>query len=175
MTNDESALRAAIRDVPDFPKTGIIFRDITTLLKDKSTFRLAVDLLVDMVGGRPADKVVAIESRGFILGSVVADRIGAGFVPVRKPGKLPWRTRQASYSLEYGTDSLAIHEDAVAPGERVLVVDDLIATGGTAQAVGELVRGLGGSVSAYAFLVELTALNGRDKLRGTEVLSLIRY
>ena len=175
MTNDESALKAAIRDVPDFPKKGIIFRDITTLLKDKRSFRLAVDRLVDLVGGRPADKVVAIESRGFILGSVVADRIGAGFVPVRKPGKLPWRTRQASYALEYGTDSLAIHEDAVGPGERILVVDDLIATGGTAQAVGELVRGLGASVSAYAFLVELTALNGRDKLRGTEVLSLIRY
>jgi adenine phosphoribosyltransferase len=175
MTNDESALKAAIRDVPDFPKKGIIFRDITTLLKDKGSFRLAVDRLVGLVAGRPADKVVAIESRGFILGSVVADRIGVGFVPVRKPGKLPWRTRQASYALEYGTDSLAIHEDAVVPGERILVVDDLIATGGTAQAVGELVRGLGGSVSAYAFLIELTALNGRDKLKGTEVLSLIRY
>ena len=175
MTSDEAVFKAAIRDVPDFPKKGIVFKDITTLLKDPRAFRLAVDRFVELIGSRPVDKVVAIESRGFILGGVVADRLGCGFVPVRKPGKLPWRTRRASYELEYGTDSLEIHEDALVAGERALIVDDVIATGGTARAVGGLARGLGASVSAYAFLVELTFLNGREKLQGSEVLSLIRY
>jgi len=169
------ALKAAIRDVPDFPKKGIVFKDITTLLKDPALFRRTVDLLTVLSGDRPVDKVVAIESRGFILGGVLASRLGAGFVPVRKPGKLPARTLRASYALEYGTDTLEIHEDALNKGERVLIVDDVIATGGTAHAVGELVDRLGAKVVAYAFLVELSFLNGRDKLAGREVLSLIRY
>jgi adenine phosphoribosyltransferase len=169
------ALKAAIRDVPDFPKTGIVFKDITTLLKDAALFRRTVDLLAVLCGDRPVDKVVAIESRGFILGGVLATRLGAGFVPVRKPGKLPAKTLSASYALEYGTDTLEIHEDALAKGERVLIVDDVIATGGTARAAGDLVDRLGAQVVAYAFLVELSFLNGREKLPGREVLSLIRY
>jgi adenine phosphoribosyltransferase len=169
------ALKAAIRDVPDFPKKGVIFKDITTLLKDPKAFRGAVDLLVALVGDLPADKVIGIESRGFILGSLVADRLGVGFVPVRKPGKLPAPARRATYDLEYGTDSVEIHEDALVPGELVLVVDDVIATGGTARAVGELVEGLKARVAGFAFLVELTFLKGTEKLRGYPVRSLIRY
>lgn len=169
------ALKAAIRDVPDFPKKGIVFKDITTLLKDPALFRRTIDLLAVLCGDRPVDKVVAIESRGFILGGVLANRLGAGFVPVRKPGKLPAKTLRASYALEYGTDTLEIHEDALKKGERVLIVDDVIATGGTAHAVGELVDRLGAKVVAFAFLVELSFLNGREKLAGREVLSLIRY
>ncbi len=169
------ALKAAIRDVPDFPKKGIVFKDITTLLKDPALFRRTVDLLAVVCGDRTVDKVVAIESRGFILGGVLASRLNAGFVPVRKPGKLPAKTLSASYELEYGADSLEIHEDALTPGDRVLIVDDVIATGGTALAVGDLVDRLGANVSAYAFLVELTFLKGREKLPGREILSLIRY
>jgi adenine phosphoribosyltransferase len=170
-----AALRATIRDVPDFPKPGIVFKDITTLLKDPAAFRRAMDLLTVLCGDRSLDRVVAVESRGFIVGSVLAHRLGAGFVPVRKPGKLPFRTVKASYELEYGSDSLEIHEDAFGRGERVLIVDDLIATGGTARAVAELVERLGGHVVAFAFLVELSFLKGREKLAGYEVLSLIRY
>ena len=168
-------LRATIRDVPDFPKPGIVFKDITTLLKDPAAFRRAVDLLTVLCGDRAFDRVAAVESRGFIFGSVLAHRLGTGFVPVRKPGKLPFRTVKASYELEYGTDSLEVHADAFARGERVLIVDDLIATGGTARAVADLVERLGGEVAAFAFLVELTFLKGREKLAGYEVLSLIRY
>ncbi len=170
-----AALKAAIRDVPDFPKPGIIFKDITTLLKDGALFREAGDLMAQLCGERKVDKVVAIESRGFILGSLLADRLGVGFVPVRKPGKLPARTVKATYALEYGTDSLEMHEDALSPGERVLIVDDVIATGGTARAVGQLTETLGATVTAYAFLVELSFLNGREKLEGYDVLSLLRY
>lgn len=168
-------LKRAVRDVPDFPKAGIVFKDITTLLGDARLFRRAADLLTAQCGHLRVEKVVAIESRGFILGSVLADRLGAAFVPVRKPGKLPWRTLRAEYALEYGTDALEIHADAVLRGESVLVVDDVIATGGTAAAVGELVHRLGGSVAAYVFLVELDFLRGRARLDGAEVLSLIRY
>ena len=168
-------LKRSIRDVPDFPKAGIVFKDITTLLGDARMFRRAADLLTAQCGHLRVDKVVAIESRGFILGSLLADRLGAAFVPVRKPGKLPWRTLRAEYALEYGTDALEIHADAVAAGESVLVVDDVIATGGTAAAVGELVRRLGGNVAAYLFLVELDFLGGRARLDGAEVLSLIHY
>ncbi len=175
MTSEIEALKAKIRDVPDFPKPGIVFKDITTLLKDPEGLRRSADLMADMVRGRDVRKVLAIESRGFILGSLVADRLGLGLVPVRKPGKLPARTRKASYALEYGTDSLEIHEDALLPGEPVLIVDDLIATGGTARAVAELAEGLGARVDAYAFLIELSFLNGREKLEGYDVLSLIRY
>jgi len=169
-----ASLKSVIRDVPDFPKPGIVFKDITTLLKNPQAFRRALDLFTVLCGDRLSDKVLAIESRGFILGSALADRLGLGFIPVRKPGKLPSRTQRREYALEYGTDCLEIHEDAITPGERVLVVDDVIATGGTARAAGELVRQVGGIVSAYAFLVELSFLNGREKL-DEEVLSLIRY
>jgi adenine phosphoribosyltransferase len=175
MTADLEALKAKIRDVPDFPKPGIVFKDITTLLKDPQGLRLSADLLTGLVRGLEFRKVLAIESRGFILGSLVADRLGKGFVPVRKPGKLPARTRRASYTLEYGTDSLEVHEDAVEQGESVLVVDDVIATGGTARAVAQLVEDLGGRVAAYAFLIELGFLKGREKLEGYLVRSLIRY
>ncbi len=168
-------LKARIRDVPDFPKKGIVFKDITTLLQSPDGFRAAASALGELVAATPVDKVVAIESRGFIFGGMLADRLGVGFVPVRKPGKLPYRTLKASYQLEYGQDSLEIHEDSLRPGERVLVVDDVIATGGTACAVGELAARMGASVSAYAFLIELTFLNGREKLKGACVLSLIRY
>jgi adenine phosphoribosyltransferase len=168
-------LKRAIRDVPDFPKPGIVFKDLSTLLADKAAFHSALDQLQELVRGRQTAKVVGIESRGFIWGGALADRLGAAFIPVRKPGKLPWRRIAASYSLEYGTDTLEMHEDAVVPGERVLVVDDLIATGGTARAVGDLVGQLGGRVAAYVFLVELTFLGGRQKLGDADVLSLIRY
>ena len=175
MTSEIDALKAKIRDVPDFPKPGIIFKDITTLLMDPEGLRRSADLMADMVRGRNVSKVLAIESRGFILGSLVADRLGLGLIPVRKPGKLPRRTRKASYALEYGTDSLEIHDDALVKGESVLIVDDVIATGGTARAVAELTEGLGARVEAYAFLIELAFLNGRAKLEGYDVLSLIRY
>ena len=167
-------LKAAIRDVPDFPKAGIVFKDITTLLKDPALYRQTIDLLADLCAGLPCDKVVAIESRGFILGGVLAERLRAGFVPVRKKGKLPAVTRRHVYDLEYGTDTVEIHEDALSPGDRALVVDDVIATGGTAQAAGKLVEALGATVSAFVFLVELTFLKGRAKLEG-DVRSLIRY
>ena len=169
-----AALKSTIRDVPDFPKKGIVFKDITTLLKDPRAFREAMDLFSDMCQRVRPDKIVAIESRGFILGSVLADRLGAGFVPIRKKGKLPSGTIAHTYDLEYGTDCVEIHEDALVPGDRALLVDDVLATGGTARAAGQLVEELGATLSATVFLVELTFLKGREKLRG-EVLSLIRY
>jgi adenine phosphoribosyltransferase len=170
-----AALKAAVRDVPDFPKPGILFKDITPVLRDGGLFRRAIDLLAVSCGDLAIDKVVAIESRGFILGGALALRLGAGFVPVRKPGKLPWKARSASYALEYGTDTLEMHEDALGPADQVLVVDDVIATGGTARAAGELVEALGARVSAYLFLVELGFLDGRAKLPKRDVRSLIRY
>lgn len=170
-----AALKARIRDVPDFPKPGVVFRDITTLLKDAAAFREMVELLAELCGGHDADTIVAVESRGFILGGALAARLGKGFVPVRKPGRLPATAVRASYSLEYGTDSLEIHADAIGKGDRALIVDDVIATGGTARAVAELVEKLGGTVALYAFLIELTFLAGREKLKGYEVRSLIRY
>lgn len=170
-----AGLKAAIRDVPDFPKPGIVFKDITTLLQEPVLFRRALDLMTVMCGDLPVDKVVAIESRGFILGGALADRLGAGFVPVRKPGKLPWKSRSARYELEYGSDTLEMHEDAVGPADRVLVVDDVIATGGTARAVADLTEALGASVSGFAFLVELGFLKGRERLPGREVRSLVRF
>ena len=168
-------LRAAIRDVPDFPKPGIVFKDITPLLMDPGLFRRSVDLLVALAGERAVDKVVAIESRGFLYGGALAHRLAAGLVPVRKAGKLPWRTLEARYALEYGTDTVAMHEDAVAHGDRVLIVDDVIATGGTARATGELVARAGAASVAFLFLVELGFLEGRKKLEGHEVRALIRY
>ena len=160
-----TALKSRIRHVPDFPKAGILFYDVTTLLRDPQGFKLSIDSLTAPFEGQGIDIVVGIESRGFILGAAVADRIRAGFVPVRKLGKLPAQTIRATYDLEYGTDSLEMHRDAIEPGQRVLIVDDLLATGGTARATAGLVSELGGNIHAMAFLIELVALNGRDKLR----------
>jgi len=168
-------LRQIIRDVPDFPKKGILFKDITTLLKDPLAFGASIDLLSQPFLGRPHDGVVGIESRGFIFASAVAYRLGKGMIPVRKPGKLPASTVKVSYALEYGTDSLEMHSDALQPGQSVIIVDDVLATGGTARAVAELVEKLGGKVEALAFLVELGFLNGREKLSGYDVLSIVRY
>jgi adenine phosphoribosyltransferase len=173
MNMDE--LKARIRQVPDFPKAGILFYDITTLLQDAAGFHAAVDSLATPFKEQGVDLVVGIESRGFILGAAVADRLGTGFSPVRKPGKLPFRTVSASYSLEYGTDSLEIHDDAVRRGQRVLIVDDLLATGGTASAACKLVKRLGGEVWALAFLIELGALNGRQKLDGERIQAALKY
>jgi adenine phosphoribosyltransferase len=168
-------LRAKIRSVPDFPKAGILFYDITTLLQDPSGFRDAIDSLSAPFKGEGIDLVVGVESRGFIFGSAVADRVGAGFSPVRKPGKLPSTTVKATYDLEYGTDSLEIHDDSIRAGQRVLIVDDLLATGGTARATSDLVRRLGGEVHALAFLIELVGLNGREKLEGERLHTVLKY
>ena len=169
------SLKQRIRHVPDFPKPGILFYDITTLLQDRDGFRMAVDEMARPHAHAGVDVVVGIESRGFIFGSAVADRLKSGFAPVRKPGKLPSQTRTASYSLEYGTDSLEIHDDAVKKGQRVLIVDDLLATGGTAAATVGLVRGLGADVVGVQFLIELVALNGRDRLQGEHVAAVLQY
>ena len=169
------ALKARIRHVPDFPKPGILFYDITTLLKEPGGFRDAIDALAAPFEGERVDVVAGVESRGFIFGAALADRLGAGFVPVRKKGKLPAATVQVSYELEYGSDTLELHADAVKAGQRVLVVDDLLATGGTARATAALVRKLGGEVLALAFLVELTFLDGRAKLEGERVVSVLQY
>ena len=169
------ALKELIRHVPDFPKPGILFYDITTLLRDGAGFKQAVACLVEPYRQTTIDIVVGIESRGFILGAAVADRLGVGFVPVRKPGKLPWQTVKASYDLEYGTDALEMHHDAIGTGARVLIVDDLLATGGTAAATVELVKRSGGAVVGLAFLIELEELNGRVRLGQEDVFSALRY
>jgi adenine phosphoribosyltransferase len=169
------ALRSKIRSVPDFPKAGILFYDITTLLRDREGFKMTIEALAQPFDGRKIDLVVGVESRGFILGGAVADRLGAGFAPVRKKGKLPSRTVQETYALEYGTDCLEIHADAVESGQRVLIVDDVLATGGTAAATTALVRKLGGDVQALAFLVELEFLNGRSKVPNETVYSVLKY
>src|SRR3979490_1970640 len=174
MTNMDY-LKARIRHVPDFPKAGILFYDITTLMQDPAGFRSAIDSLAMPFEGKGIDLVVGIESRGFIFGAVVADRIGAGFTPVRKPGKLPSKTVRATYDLEYGRASLEMHADAVSHGQRVLIVDDLLATGGTARATTDLVKGLGGQVHALAFLIELVALNGRAKIVGEQIHAVLQY
>jgi adenine phosphoribosyltransferase len=168
-------LKSKIRSVPDFPKAGILFYDITTLLGDPTGFRDAIESLVSPFEARGIDIVVGIESRGFIFGSAVADRLGAGFVPVRKPGKLPSHTVRETYALEYGTDTLEMHNDAIRHGQRVLIVDDLLATGGTARATTDLVTRLGGHVAALAFLIELVGLNGRDRLPGEEIHTVLKY
>jgi adenine phosphoribosyltransferase len=167
--------RTLIREVPDFPKPGILFYDITTLLKNSQAFGRIVDDLTARYQRQRITKVVGIESRGFILGGSLAGRLGAGFVPVRKPGKLPADIYEVKYNLEYGTNSLAVHRDAIDMGERVLIVDDLLATGGTAAATVHLVRQLGGEIAGLDFLVELKSLRGRDKLAGYEVHSTIVY
>lgn len=168
-------LKPYIRNIPDFPKAGILFRDITTLLKDKKPFKKSVDLLADKFKHKKIGCVVAVEARGFILGGAVAHRLNTGFVPVRKKGKLPFKTRSATYELEYGTDTLEMHQDAFSAGARVLIVDDLLATGGTVKAVTDLVKQMRGKIVGIAFLIELTDLKGRDKLKGYPVFSLIRY
>lgn len=170
-----SALKDRIRHVPDFPKPGILFYDITTLLREPEGFRDAVDALVEPFRDARIDLVVGIESRGFILGAAVADRLDAGFVPVRKIGKLPSATVRVTYDLEYGSDSLEIHEDAVRRGQRVLVVDDLLATGGTAAATVDLIGRTGGVVNAVAVLIELTDLGGRAKLDGHDLHAVLQY
>ena len=169
------ALKAMIRHVPDFPKPGITFFDITTLLRDREGFARAVESLANPYQGQAVDYVVGIESRGFIFGGAVADRLRAGFVPVRKIGKLPARTLRVTYDLEYGSDSLEIHEDAIEQGQRVLIVDDLLATGGTARATVDLVRQTGGEVLGMAFLIELEALNGRSRLQDEAVFAVLKY
>ena len=168
-------LKQRIRHVPDFPKPGILFYDVTTLLGDRDGFHMALDAMAAPHQDADVDVVVGIESRGFIFGSALADRLGAGFAPVRKLGKLPWKTRRASYALEYGTDSLEIHDDAVKPGQRALIVDDLLATGGTAAATVNLVRGIGGDIVGVQFLIELLALNGRERLAGENVQAVLAY
>ena len=168
-------LKQLIRHVPDYPKAGILFYDITTLLRDKNGFRKAVAALADSQDGGSIDVIVGIESRGFILGAPVADRLGTGFVPVRKPGKLPGETVSASYELEYGSDALEIHDGAVEQGQRVLIVDDLLATGGTARATKDLIGKTGGVVVGFAFLIELTELKGRDRLGETPIFTALTY
>ena len=172
---DRVDLRRFIRDVPDFPKKGIVFKDITPLLQDSQALRHALDTLAERFKGRVISKVIGIESRGYIFAPAIALSLGAGFVPVRKPGKLPWKTASQEYSLEYGTDRLEIHVDALRPGENVLIVDDLLATGGTASATRKLAERLEARVVGAGFLVELTFLGGRSRLPGIDVVSLIAF
>ena len=168
-------LKDLIRHVPDYPKPGILFYDITTLLKDPEGFRRALDAMVEPYGDKAVDVVVGIESRGFIFGAAVADRLGCAFVPVRKPGKLPGDTVTATYDLEYGTDSLEIHRDAIGVGQQTLIVDDLLATGGTASATVGLVKQCGAEVVGVSLLIELDELNGRSKLEGEEITTVLHY
>ena len=168
-------LRRYIRDVPDFPRKGIVFKDITPLLKDKEALQYALTTLARRFSDQGISKVVGIESRGYIFAPAIALSLGAGFVPVRKPGKLPWKTVAEEYALEYGTDRLEIHLDAILPGERVLIVDDLLATGGTASATRRLIERLEGNVVGAGFLVELSFLEGRARLPGIDIVSLIEY
>jgi len=168
-------LKAAIREIPDWPKKGILFYDITTLLKDGARFREAVDALIAPYRDKKIDAVVGVEARGFIFAPTVAYALGVGFVPVRKPGKLPSATYRATYQLEYGTDCLEIHQDAIQPGQSTLVVDDLLATGGTAKTVASLIERMGAKVAGLSFVVELGFLNGRAKLAGYDVTSILKY
>ncbi len=168
-------LKQMIRHVPDFPKPGILFYDITTLLQDRDGFRDTIDALTRPFAGQGITHIVAIESRGFILGAAVASRLGAGFIPIRKPGKLPSNTVKESYALEYGTDCLEMHSDAIQSAHRVLIVDDVLATGGTARAAANLVKQVGGTLHGLAFLLELTFLPGRAKLEGENVYAVLKY
>jgi adenine phosphoribosyltransferase len=169
------SLRAAVRDVVGFPKPGIVFKDITPILADANLFRCSISLLCETAGGAKIDKVVGIDARGFIFAAAVADRLGAGFVPVRKSGKLPWKTHRSAYELEYGEAVIELHQDAVQPGETILVVDDLLATGGTAAAALALLGGLGAEVLGISVLIELAFLNGRKKLAPHPVHTIITY
>ncbi|MCA1691958.1 MAG: adenine phosphoribosyltransferase [Acidimicrobiales bacterium] len=172
---DTHWLRERIRDIPDFPKPGVVFKDITPLLADAEALRLTVDTIADHFSQRPVHKVVGVEARGFIIAAPVAYCYGAGFVPVRKTGKLPWRIEREEYELEYGNDLLEIHQDAVGPGDQVLIVDDVLATGGTAAATCRLVERLGATVAGLGFVIELSFLNGRSKLEGRDILSLLTF
>ena len=175
MSRDARWLEEHIRDIPDFPKPGVVFKDITPLLADVDAFRFTIDAIADHFAGQTVDKVLGVEARGFIPAAPVAYRFGAGFVPVRKAGKLPWEVEKEEYVLEYGTDLLEIHRDAVSPGERVLVVDDVLATGGTAEATLRLAEKLGAEVVGLGFIVELAFLGGRERVKGYDVLSLLTY
>jgi adenine phosphoribosyltransferase len=175
MSDDIASIRGAIRDIPDFPKPGVIFKDITPLLANGALFRRTIDIIAERYQGQNIDTVLGIESRGFIVGSALACTLGAGFSVVRKPGKLPYQTHSASYELEYGADKLEIHIDGIAPNARVVIADDLIATGGTAAATAALVTKLGGTVVECAFVIELSFLNGRQKLKPHSVFSLLQY
>jgi len=175
MENEIAEIRKAIRNIPNFPKAGVVFKDITPLLSDGSLFRRTVDLLAQRYQSQKVDTVLGIESRGFIIGAALAYKLGAGFCIVRKPGKLPYQTHSARYELEYGSDTLEVHRDALSPGARVLIADDLIATGGTAGAAAALVSRLGGEVVECAFVIELSFLNGRERLRPYAVFSLLQY
>lgn len=173
MTTDQSFLLDLLRDVPDFPEPGVIFKDITPLLADGEAFRTAVDQMADPYAGSGVDHVVGVEARGFLFAAPIAYRLGAGCIPLRKPGKLPYETVDHTYELEYGTDTLSAHVDAVHPGDRVIIVDDVLATGGTARAACDLVTGLGGEIVGCRFLVELGFLRGRERLEAEPVSSLL--
>lgn len=164
-----------IRNIPDFPKPGILFRDITTLLNNKKAFKDAINALADKYKNKKIDAIVAVEARGFILGGALAHKLNAAFVPVRKKGKLPWKTNSVTYELEYGADTLEMHHDSLKPNDKVLIVDDLLATGGTVQAVTNLIKQLGAKITGIAFLIELTDLKGKEKLAGYPIFSLIKY
>lgn len=168
-------LKSVIREVPDFPKPGISFKDITTLVKNGAALRQVIDEFADHFKAKHPDVIIGAESRGFILGAPLAYQLGCGFVPVRKPGKLPAAVTKASYALEYGEDSLEIHLDAIQPGQKVLIIDDLLATGGTMSATAQLVKQLKGEILGFAFIIELDVLKGRDKLAGYDILSLVHY
>ena len=173
--HDLSAIKSAIRDVPDFPKPGILFKDITPVLGSGDLFRSVIDHMIESLEGQKIDKVAGIDARGFIFGAAIADRLGIGFVPIRKKGKLPWQTIESSYSLEYGEATVQVHKDAVTEGEKVILVDDLLATGGTAAAAVKLLSDLGADLVDVIFFIELAALEGRSKLGATSVTSLITY
>ncbi len=174
MKND-ALLEKSIRNIPDFPKEGILFRDVTTLIQNKSAFKKSIDLLAKKYKGKKIDKIVGVEARGFIFGAALAHKIGAGFVPVRKKGKLPYKTISTTYELEYGTDTLEIHRDAITSGEKILIIDDLLATGGTVKAVVDLVKQLQGKIVGIGFIIELVDLHGRDKLKEYPLYSLIKF
>ena len=174
MKND-ALLEKSIRNIPDFPKEGILFRDVTTLIQNKCAFKKSVDLLAKKYKGKKIDKIVGVEARGFIFGAALAHKLGAGFVPVRKKGKLPYKTISTTYELEYGTDTLEIHKDAITRGEKVLIIDDLLATGGTVKAVVDLVKQLQGKIVGIGFIIELIDLHGRDKLKEYPLYSLIKF
>jgi adenine phosphoribosyltransferase len=174
-SNQIDKLRAGVRDVPDFPKKGIIFKDITPILKDGELFRAAVDLFLDQCRGRKIDKIVGIDARGFVFGSVVAYELGIGFVPLRKKGRLPYKTESAKYSLEYGEAEMELHIDAIARGEQIVLIDDLLATGGTSASAATLIKKVGGELLMAIFLIELNFLHGREKLAPTPIISFLKY
>ena len=174
MKNDR-LLEKSIRNIPDFPKPGILFRDVTTLIQNKTAFKKSIDLLAKQYKGKKIDKIVGVEARGFIFGAALAYKIGAGFVPVRKKGKLPYKTISTTYELEYGTDTLEIHKDAITAGDKILIIDDLLATGGTVKAAVDLIKQLQAKIMGIGFVIELVDLHGRDKLKEYPLYSLIKF